>query len=126
MKSFFIAMSVLAFLIASGIAFDNCLNNTSKTLLESCEKIDGDIRDTKFESAYRHTEALSEYIDGRKPLLSSILDHSSIDEIEKEISTLLGYTEKGDEVNSVVSIKNLKHMLEHLPENYSLALQNIL
>ena len=126
MKSFVIAMVILAVLIASGILFDLCLSDTSKTLLESCAEIDKDIRDTKFESAYARTEELSEYIDGKKPLLSSILDHSNIDEIEKEISTLSGYTEKGDMVNSVVSVKNLKHILEHLPQNYALQLQNIL
>ena len=126
MKSFFVAIAILAVLIISGISFDLCLNDTSEKLLKSCEEISNDIRDTKFERAYERTEALSEYIDNKKPLLSSILDHSNIDEIEKEISTLSGYTEKGDMVNSVVSIKNLKHMLEHLPQNYALRLQNIL
>ena len=126
MKSFVIAVAILAVLVAGGMAFDLCLNNTTETLLNNCEEIDNDIRDTKFESAYKRTRELSEYIDRKKPLLSSILDHSNIDEIEKEISTLSGYTEKGDMVNSVVSVKNLKHMLEHLPENYALRLQNIL
>lgn len=126
MKSFIIAMSILTALIISGIAFDCCLNNTSTTLLEYCDEISDSIGDTKFETAHRKTEELEKYIDGKKPLLSSILDHSAIDEIEKEISTLSGYTEKGDEVNSVVSIKNLKHQLKHLPQNYALRLQNIL
>ena len=126
MKSFFVAMAILALLIASGIAFDHCLNDTTSTLLASCEKIDKDIRDGNFKAAFEEAGGLSEYIDNKKPLLSSILDHSAIDEIEKEISTLLGYTEKTDSVNSVVGIKNLKHMLKHLPENYTLKLQNIL
>lgn len=126
MKSFFVAVAIFAVLVASGIAFDLCLNDTTETLLEYCDKIADDIGDTKFKDAYRHTEALAEYIDRKKPLLSSILDHSNIDEIEKEISTLSGYTQKCDTVNSVVGVKNLKHMLKHLPENYSLKLQNIL
>ena len=126
MRSFFIAMSILTFLIVGGLSFDYCLNNTTNTLLSSCDEIDKDIRDSKFKDAYNKVGELSEYIDINKPLLSSILDHSSIDEIEKEISTLLGYTEKADPINSVVGIKNLKHMLKHLPENYTLKLQNIL
>ena len=126
MRSFLTAMTILAVLIAGGLSFDYCLNDTTNTLILSCDKIDENIRDSKFEEANSKASELSEYIDKKKPLLSSILDHSAIDEIEKEISTLLGYTEKADPVNSVVGIKNLKHMLKHLPENYTLKLQNIL
>ena len=79
MKSFFVAMAILALLIASGIAFDHCLNDTASTLLASCEKIDKDIRDGNFKAAFGEAGGLSEYIDNKKPLLSSILDHSAID-----------------------------------------------
>ena len=125
-KSFIVAMVIFAVLTAGGMVFDRCLNETSSQLLEDCERINRDIEGNDFEGAYDKTERLAEYIDGKKPLLSSILDHSSIDEIEQEISELSGYTEKRDGINSTVSVKKLKHSLEHLPENYALKLQNIL
>ena len=115
MKSFIIAMVIFAVLLAGGTAFNLCLNETSKELLSSCEAINDDIAQEKMQDAYDKATKLSEYIDGKKPLLSSILDHSNIDEIEKEISGLLGYTEQQDKTNAVVSIKELKHMfLEQL------------
>ena len=126
MKSFFVAILIFAGLIVSGFAFNSCLNDTSQRLLKSCEEIRGKVESESFEDAYKSAEELSEYIDRQKPLISSILDHSSIDDIEKEISDLLGYTENKDKVNSIVSLKELEHMFEHLPENYSLTLQNIL
>jgi len=126
MKSFIAAMSILAVLIVGGFAFNYCLNVTSERLLQSCEDINGKVKSGAFEDAYKEAEELSRYIDGKKPLISSILDHGSIDDIEKEISDLLGYTENQDKVNSIVSLKELEHMFEHLPENYSLTLQNIL
>lgn len=126
MKSFFIAVAIFAVLILSGAAFNFCLNGTSKELLKSCEEINDRIDERNLLAAYDETKALSEYIDGKKPLLSSILDHGNIDEIEKEISGLLGYSEQGDATNATVCIKKLKHMFRHLPENYALTLQNIL
>jgi hypothetical protein len=126
MKSFIAAMSIFTILIVGGYAFNLCLNSTSQRLLESCEEINVDVANGDFEDAYKKAEELSEYIDGEKPLISSILDHSSIDDIEKEISDLLGYTENKDKVNSIVSLKELEHMFKHLPENYSLTLQNVL
>lgn len=126
MKSFIAAMVIFAVLTAGGMIFDRCLNETSSKLSESCGDISGDIEENDFEGAYAKTEELAEYIDGKKPLLSSILDHSSIDEIEQEISELSGYTEKRDGIDAAVSVKKLKHSLRHLPENYALKLQNIL
>ena len=94
--------------------------------MNNCELIDEAVENDNFEAAYKSAEYISDYVDSKKPLLSSILDHGNIDEIEKEVSELLGYTKKQDKINSAVSIKKLQHMLEHLPENYALRLQNIL
>ena len=126
MKSFVIAMSIFAVLIVGGMAFDYSLNATTEELLSSCEEIDKNIREDKLKAANEKEKQLSEYIDGKKPLLSSILDHSNIDEIEEQISELLGFTEQNDAENAVVSIRKLEHMFNHLPENYALTLQNVL
>lgn len=126
MKSFITAMIIFFLLIFFGIAFNNCLNDVSENLIENAEKISGFIEDGKFDQAGDGAEKLSRYIDEKKPLLSSILDHGNIDEIEKEISGLLAYSEQTDKINAAASVKKLKHMFEHLPENYVLELQNIL
>lgn len=126
MRSFVVAMLIFAFLIAGGVAFNFCLDETSEKLTEGCETIREQVEKENFANAYKKAEELSEYIDRQKPLMSSILDHGNIDEIEREISELLGYTENGDTVNSIVSLKELEHMFKHLPENYALTLQNIL
>ena len=126
MKSFVTAMIIFSVMILSGIAFDICLGNMSGQLMDGCKEISDKIDGDNLQEAFADTKKLSEYIDGEKGLLSSILDHSSIDEIEKEISELLGYTEQNDKTEAAVSVKKLQHMFEHLPENYALALQNIL
>lgn len=126
MKSFFVAMSIFAVLIVSGFAFNYCLDNASEKLLESFEQISKQVENGDFNGANSLAAELSEYVDKKKPLMSSILDHGNIDEIEKEISGLLGYTENEDKANSEVCLKKLEHMFKHLPENYKLKLQNIL
>ena len=126
MKSFIVAMSIFAVLVVGGMAFNYSLNATTEELLKSCEGIENSIKSGKIDEAYDKGNRLSEYIDGKKPLLSSILDHSNIDEIEEQISELLGYTEQNDTAYALVAIKKLAHMFGHLPENYALKLQNVL
>lgn len=126
MKSFFIAISIFAVLLLSGFVFDFCLDATSEKLLEDFERISQQVEKEDFKGANSGAEELSKYIDEKKPLMSSILDHGNIDEIEKEVSGLLGYTENQDKTNSEVCLKKLEHMFNHLPENYKLRLENIL
>lgn len=126
MKSFFIAISIFAILLIGGFVFNYCLDNTSEKFLGTFEQISAQVEEGDFEGANKHAQELSEYVDNKKPLMSSILDHGNIDEIEKEISGLLGYTENEDKANSEVCLKKLEHMFKHLPENYKLRLQNIL
>lgn len=126
MKSFFVAVAIFALLLISGFAFNYCLDSTSQKLLGSFEQISAQVENGDFEGANSLAKELSEYIDNKKPLMSSILDHGNIDEIEKEISGLLGYTENKDKANSEVCLKKLEHMFNHLPENYRLRLENIL
>lgn len=126
MKSFFVAVAIFAVLIVSGLAFNACLDNTSENLLASFEQISKVVKSGDFENANGLAKEMSEYIDKKKLLMSSMLDHENIDEIEKEISGLLGYTENQDKANSEVCLKKLEHMFKHLPENYKLKVQNIL
>lgn len=126
MKSFIVAMSIFAVLVVGGMAFNYSLNATTEELLKSCEGIENSIKSGKIDEAYDKGQKLSEYIDGKKPLLSSILDHSNIDEIEEQISELVGYTEQNETEYALVAIKKLEHMFNHLPENYALTLQNVL
>lgn len=126
MKSFIVSVSILFVLIFGSIGFNYCLDKIDKEMLSSVDEITNAIERSDFEDANKMSKELSEYIDEKKPLLASILNHESIDNIEAEISDLLGYTEKSDLVEAIVSTKRLKHLFEHLPENYKLLFQNIL
>lgn len=126
MKTFWAAIVIFAALIGGGIAYNISLDNLSGRLLDTAEEIELAINKGDFETANKRAGGLGEYIDKQKPLFASILNHENIDEIEQNISELLGYTGGEKLVEAQVSIKKLSHLFEHLPENYRLELQNIL
>lgn len=126
MKTFWAAILIFAILIGGGIASNICLDRLSEELLDSTKTINDDIEEKNFEKAYEKSEKLSEFIDGKKTMMASILNHENIDIIEESVSDLLGYTKNSDLTEASVSIKRLEHLFEHLPENYRLELQNVL
>lgn len=126
MKTFWASMIILAVLIGGGIASNSCLDRLSKQLLNTTEEVSEFIDNEEFDKANEISKEMSDFIDKKKPLLASILNHENIDDIEQNISELMGYTKGEKLVESQVSAKKLKHMFQHLPENYRLELQNVL
>ncbi len=126
MKTFWAAMIIFVGIIAGGIALNVCLDNLSSELYDRTKEIGDMVEEENFETAYKKSKEMSEFIDGKKPLLASVLDHENIDEIEDGISELLGYTKRKDLTEASVRVRKLEHLLEHLPKNYQLELQNIL
>jgi len=126
MKTFWGAILILAILVGAGVASNICLDRLSDELLDATSKINDDVESENFEKAYEKAEDLSEFIDKKKTLMASILNHENINDIEEVISDLLGYTKKSDITEASVSVKKLEHLFEHLPENYRLQLQNVL
>ena len=126
MKTFWSAILIFAIIIGGGIASNICLDRLSDELLDATEGISDDVEEENFDKAYEKAEELSEFVDKKKILMASILNHENIDDIEEAISGLLGYTKKKNLTEASVSIKKLEHLFEHLPENYRLQLQNVL
>ncbi|MDD6736317.1 MAG: DUF4363 family protein [Clostridiales bacterium] len=126
MKSFISAMAIAALLIAGGIAFNIGIGKWSENLMEDCDKINDAISEQDFEAAIKEITVLSEKIDNRKTVLASVINHESIDDIEVCVSELMGYADSMEGIEATVRCIRLKHMLEHLPENYSVTAQNIL
>lgn len=126
MKTFFLSLVIAAILVGGGLMFNVEIDNTASSLKLECEKISECIASGDNEGAKENVDKIFEYMNDKKMVLASIINHENIDEIELCISELSGYIDKGMEHEAYVRCKKLEHLLEHLPVNYKVNLQNIL
>ena len=126
MKTFITAMVITAALVGGGIWFNYSIDAVADELITECEEITELIDTGDFETAAKGIAEIKEYVDKKKIVLASIINHENIDEIELCISELEGYTESGILAEARVRCKKLQHLLKHLPANYKVKAQNIL
>ncbi|MBO5060949.1 MAG: DUF4363 family protein [Clostridia bacterium] len=126
MKTFLIAMVIAAVLIGGGAAFNFGIEGISEQMSVSCGRITECVEARDFASAQEHTQELAEYIEEKKIILASVIEHKTIDDIELCLSELAGYTESEMFSDSLVRCRKLEHLIRHLPANYSVTPQNIL
>lgn len=123
MKIFFVATIVGALLICGGVFFDRCIENFSVEMLEICESLEGE---TDWNMALKKEEKLQDYLEGKHLLLASIINHDHIDEIEVCITELKGYIMENNSEEATVKCEKLKLLLDRLPKEYGVSLENIL
>lgn len=126
MKSFITSAVIAVLLVTGGILFNICINNLSEQLMEISEEITAYINEDDFKTASEKVTELSEFVDKKKIILASVINHESIDDIELCLSELQSYSDNQVRIESLVRCKKLKHLFYHLPSNYSISPQNIL
>lgn len=126
MKSFITAMAIAVIIVGGGIVYNICIDRISEDFRERCEKITEEIQNGNYREAVRDAGDLSEYMDKKKTLLASIINHENIDDIEMCITELKEYAQNAEAAEAMVRCRKLEHLFEHLPANYSIKPQNIL
>lgn len=126
MKSFWVAIVVAVLLIGGGILFNKNIDHVTRELAEKEEKITRLIEKESYDGAEKEIEDLKKYIDDKMIVLASVVDHKNIDEIELCVSEIEGYTKEEYKAHALTKCKKLEHLINHLPINYSVTLQNIL
>ena len=126
MKSFWAAVVIAVFLIGGGILFNKNIDNVTREMLDKEEKITKLIENKSFDEAKDEIDELSSYIDEKMIVLASVADHKNIDEIELCVAEIEGYAKEEDRAEAMSKCKKLEHLINHLPVNYKVTLQNIL
>lgn len=126
MKSFWIAVLIGVFLIGGGVAFNKNIDSVTEEMSEKEKRITALIASSDFSGAEREIEGLGEYIDEKMIVLASVVDHKIIDDIELCVAEIKGYTGERDRPEAMARCKKLEHLINHLPINYKVTLQNIL
>ena len=126
MKSFWAAVVIAVLLIGGGILFNMNIDHVTEELAEKEEKITALIEKGNFPDAKKEIDELKKYIDDKMIVLASVVDHKNIDEIELCVAEMEGYTKEKSRTEAIAKCKKLEHLINHLPINYSVTLQNIL
>ena len=126
MKTFIFAMVLAAITISGGILFNMQLDRVSASMTNQETVISQKLlaKDTK--SALYEIEKLIGYIDKKRVVLASTIDHKLIDDIEVCLAEIRGLCEQSEIPLALTKCRRLEHLIRHLPTNYSLTLQNIL
>lgn len=126
MKSFWTAIAIAVLLIGGGILFNMNIDHVTDELAEKEKKITELIEKESFNDAKKEIDGLKQYIDDKMIVLASVVDHKNIDDIELCVAEIEGYAKEGSQIHALTKCKKLEHLINHLPINYSISLQNIL
>ena len=126
MKTFIFAMVLAAITLLGGILFNMQLDRVSAAMTRQEEIISKELIAGDADSALFEIEKLIEYIDKKRTVLASTIDHKIIDDIEVCLAEVRGLCEQEEISLALTKCRHLEHLICHLPANYSLTLQNIL
>ena len=125
MKSFIAAIVIFIGLIAGGFFSVWHIENIADDMSERNERITKAVEEEDFETAKKEVSGLSDYVEDKKAVLSSTMDHSYVDNIEMNICELERYVDGEVKYDSLAKCEVLHMLFEHLPKNYKLKPENI-
>lgn len=123
MKTFFFAAGIGIVLIVGGFVFDSFIGDFSEEMLAGCKALEDRISE---DNASAEVDGIEKFLEKKKTLLASIINHENIDEIETCITEIKGYIKSGDSKEAMVRCEKLKLLVARLPMEYGLSVQNIL
>ena len=126
MKSFIISVVIGISIIVGSITFGMYIENMSEEMLDYSGEIKSEIESGDFEIADKKIDELSEFIEEKKIVLASTMNHEKLDKIEETIAELGAYSKSRQWHDALARCEALAFQLEHLPRDYMLKAENIL
>ena len=126
MKSLIAAFLIAAAMIGGGVVYTQKLDEISKEALSYSQLIAQSLQQDDFSAAMTGVEALEQYVEEKKILMSMILDHTTLDKIESNLAELSGFVEGRMKTDAQAKGNVLEILFKHLPKNYKIRLENIL
>lgn len=126
MKSFWAAVVIAAVLVGGGVLFNRSIDEVTEELSVKEEKIITLVTDKDFGGAENEITELTDYLEEKIIVLASVIDHKIIDELELCIAEINGYIAEKNKTGAIIGCRKLEHLIDHLPKNYKVTLQNIL
>ncbi|MBE7016241.1 MAG: DUF4363 family protein [Ruminococcaceae bacterium] len=123
MKTFISAIIIGVLLLGGSTISDMCIKNFSKEMIEENKNI---LENTSPDATMNSILQMEELLKERRMMLAGIINHISIDDIENCITEIKGYTKTGEYEEAKVRSYKLALLLERLPKEYGVSIQNIL
>ncbi len=126
MKSFIISIILLCSLIVCSVTHSYALDRITGNITAQNDFITECIYNDHYDEALENIDVLNQYIDSKRTILATTLDHNILTKIDDYISQISGYSSRQAKTDAIVACGCLAKFLENLPENYKLKIGNIL
>ncbi len=126
MKSFIFAIFMAIIITAGCLFYTNRLNNLSTELDDQCITILNSIKEEDFEKAWENTQYLEEFLEEKKVILASFIDHNELDKVETNLEQMKVYIAEEKRSDALANCKSLSALFLHFPKNYKVKIENIL
>lgn len=126
MRSFITAVILFAVLVGGGVLLVDYIEDISDELREQNKYITQLIENDELDEAAKHIDNLRKYMDEKREIVSSTMEHGYADTIEIYICELEKYVDCKSKNDALARSRVLDMLFEHLPRNYRLKWENIL
>jgi Icc-related predicted phosphoesterase len=126
MKSFITAIVIAVVMVGGGLLYVNHIQKISDEMVQLNEEVITLLEQDAFEEAEQKISRINECIDQKRTVLAATGNHEELDKIEIYTLELEQYTKGRAREDALARCHVLSLLLEHLPKNYRLKLENIL
>lgn len=126
MRGVIISCFIAVAIIAGSLWYTHKIEEISAELVNINDNAKQCLYDEDFDGAKNEIEKLTECIERNRTMLAATGNHEDFDKIEMNISEAMGYVTGFEKTEAISHCNVLGFLLEHLPKNYRLKLENIL
>ncbi len=126
MRSVIVALVIIAISVGGSVIYTNHLENTANEMLLKNNIITINILNENYNDAEIEIKSLQKFVKEKRAVLDAVGNHQELDDIEGELAQLLAFTHEDDKKQALSKCYMLDFLIESLPRNFKLKLENIL
>lgn len=126
MKSLLVAVLIAIVIIFSGIYSTKKLEDMSLCLIEICNQANDEIKAENFKKAEEYVKIMELCVEENYTMFASTIDHNEVDKIDMNIDQMRIYIEERQKADALAYGNVLIGLIEHLPKDHKLRIENIL
>ena len=126
MKSLVTAVIIAAAVVGGSWIYTAKIDSIAKEMALMNEEITNAAEQADFDTAQKTASDLNEYIKKNHTAVAAFMDHAELEKIEMNLTRLICYLNEKNISNSILYSKLLEKLIDHLPENYKVSVQNVL
>ena len=126
MRGVIAAFIISAAIVGGSFIYTDKMNKISGELTEINNSVAEKINAEDYDAAMSDIERLRGAVDERRVFLTATGNHTRLDEVEKSVSELMSYAEDREKSDAYARCRSLGVLIENLPRDYRICLENIL